>query len=89
MEDIMCLTIPDYMHGNIQDLINSQLELVNCQLLEAQRKSSWATVLGLVPYKDGDCWCVLYGDDIQSGICGFGESPSKAMLAFNDAFISR
>ena len=85
----MCLNVPDYMHGNIQDLINSQLELVSYQLLEAQRKSSWATVLGLVPFKDGNSWCVLYGEDIQSGVCGFGDSPSLAMIAFNDAFISK
>lgn len=34
-------------------------------------------------YKDGDMWCALYGDDIQSGVCGFGTSPEKAMCEFN------
>ena len=85
----MCLNVPDYMLGNVQDLINTQIDVAKTQLLEAQRKSSWAVVLGLVPYKDGDQWCVLYGDDLQSGICGFGKSPSQAMLAFNDNFVSR
>lgn len=28
---------------------------------------------------DGDRWCVLYGEDIQSGICGFGKSPYLAI----------
>jgi hypothetical protein len=85
----MCLNVPDYMLGNVQDLINTQIDAAKTQLLEAQRKSSWAVVLGLVPYKDGDQWCVLYGSDLQSGICGFGASPSQAMLAFNDNFVSR
>lgn len=85
----MCLNIPDYMLGNVQDLINTQIDVAKTQLLEAQRKSSWAVILGLIPYKDGDQWCVLYGDDLQSGICGFGASPSQAMLAFNDTFVSR
>ena len=26
-------------------------------------------------YQDGNEWCVLYGEDIQAGICGFGKSP--------------
>ena len=34
-------------------------------------------------YKDGDMWCALYGEDIQSGVCGFGKSPGKAMDEFN------
>ena len=29
--------------------------------------------------KDGDQWCALIGDDIQSGIAGFGDTPSKAL----------
>lgn len=85
----MCLNVPDYMLGNVQDLINKNLDIADAQLLEAQRKSCWGTVLGLVPYKDGGQWCVLYGDDLQSGIAGFGDTPSLAMLNFNDAMISR
>ena len=32
---------------------------------------------------DGDQWCALYGEDLQSGVTGFGDSPAKAMLDFN------
>jgi hypothetical protein len=32
---------------------------------------------------DGDQWCALYGEDLQSGVCGFGKSPELAMLDFN------
>jgi hypothetical protein len=37
-------------------------------------------------YADGDQWCALYGDDIQSGVCGFGETPEAAMAAFDKAW---
>jgi hypothetical protein len=37
-------------------------------------------------YEDGKQWCVLLGDDIQSGICGFGDTPRKALWAFNKAW---
>ena len=32
---------------------------------------------------DGNMWCVLYGKDIQEGICGFGKSPLDAIYAWN------
>ena len=35
---------------------------------------------------DGDKWSVLYGDNLQEGICGFGESPAEATEAFYAAF---
>jgi len=34
-------------------------------------------------YMDGNSWCALYGDDIQSGCCGFGKTPADAMRDFN------
>ena len=36
--------------------------------------------------KDGDQWCVFYGEDLQVGICGFGETPYRAIIAFNKGF---
>src|SRR4051812_9699864 len=35
---------------------------------------------------DGDKWCALLGADLQVGVAGFGETPSAAMLAFDQAF---
>jgi len=32
---------------------------------------------------DGNMWCALYGDNLQDGVAGFGESPSKAMEDFD------
>lgn len=40
------------------------------------------TSLGIKPYKDGNQWCYLYGDDIQSGICGFGNTIKEAAFDF-------
>ena len=33
---------------------------------------------------DGDKWCALYGENIQDGVAGFGSSPERAMLDFNN-----
>ncbi len=34
-------------------------------------------------YKDGNKWCCLYGDDLQTGIAGFGDTPFEAMTNWN------
>lgn len=36
----------------------------------------------LLPYKDGDRWCILVGEDLQSGIAGFGDSLNEALSDF-------
>ncbi len=38
---------------------------------------------------DGDMWCALYGDDLQTGVAGFGETPAAAMQAFDEAWIKQ
>ena len=37
-------------------------------------------------FLDGNKWCVLYGDNLQDGVAGFGDSPDLAMLDFNAAW---
>lgn len=34
-------------------------------------------------FLDGNQWCALYGEDLQNGVSGFGDSPAKAMMDFN------
>ena len=31
-------------------------------------------------YIDGNQWCCMYGDNIQDGVCGFGDTPRLAAL---------
>lgn len=35
---------------------------------------------------DGNQWCVLYGENLQDGVCGFGDTPMLAVYAFNRAW---
>ena len=34
-------------------------------------------------YIDGNQWCALYGDNLQDGVAGFGDSPAHAMADFD------
>jgi hypothetical protein len=44
----------------------------------------WACInaLGIKPFKDGNQWCFLYGDNIQEGIVGFGDTIYEAACNF-------
>lgn len=36
---------------------------------------------------DGNQWCALYGDNIQEGIAGFGDTPELAMRQFDEEWL--
>jgi hypothetical protein len=36
--------------------------------------------------KDGNQWCCLYGENLQVGIAGFGDTPYKAIIDWNCAW---
>lgn len=38
--------------------------------------------------RDGDKWCALYGDNLQDGVAGFGDSPKLAYAAFDKAWVT-
>lgn len=39
-------------------------------------------------FPDGNQWCCLYGDNLQAGVAGFGDTPEKAAEAFDAAWKS-
>lgn len=39
--------------------------------------------------RDGDSWIALYGEDLQSGVVGTGDTPAKAMYAFDIAWTTK
>lgn len=67
---------PEHLHQHVGECIAVELE-------GARRRAYWAVILGLRPYLDGDRWCVLWGEDLQTGIAGFGASPELAIMNFD------
>ena len=35
---------------------------------------------------DGNMWCVILGENLQDGVCGFGKTPEKAFADFDREF---
>lgn len=36
--------------------------------------------------RDGNQWCALYGENLQDGVAGFGDSPEKAYVDFDESW---
>ena len=73
-----------YQNKTNQDRIYSDREF-EMRIAKLNNEYDYSLFVLLKPkiYKDGDQWCVLYGDDLQTGIAGFGDTPYLAILDWN------
>lgn len=55
-------------------------------LIISEQEMVLVKTFSLVPFKDGDMWCVLLGPNLQEGIAGFGKTPYEAINDFNNSF---
>lgn len=75
------------LHGDVLEM--SEIKEATDWLEKQENKKDNLSVdfdlgyLGIKPaYKDGNAWCILLGDNIQEGICGFGDTKEEALIAF-------
>jgi len=71
--------------GGVVTIPNNQEELIAYLEKQKKHKSTAEEVLikaGLKVFKDGDQWCILIGDNIQEGVCGFGDTIEDALFEF-------
>lgn len=40
-------------------------------------------------FQDGNKWCALYGDNLQEGVGGFGDTPEQAFADFDREWMER
>ena len=57
--------------------INHQM---NVEILETEQQYKRFAMLKPKIHKDGNKWCVLYGENIQDGVAGFGDTPHEAVI---------
>ena len=70
-------------------ILSQEFSLAAYELMQAGREQQRPFVL-MRPkiYLDGNSWCALYGENLQDGICGFGDTPEKASIAFDAEWIT-
>lgn len=76
-----------WMNRANQDTVNNNLTQ-EAQMNYWALKQDLALAESLKPrfFIDGDKWCCLYGENIQDGVAGFGDSPHEAMTDWNNQF---
>ena len=62
---------------------DNEASSINSQTVQEQSEFNLFTMLKPSLQIDGNQWCVLYGEDLQVGIAGFGDSPHLAIMDFN------
>jgi len=74
----------------VRDVIFQQFDISHSQAMvrDAFMCAAYDMSVPSVLYKpalsiDGNKWCALYGDNLQDGVAGFGDSPALAMADFD------
>lgn len=72
------MEVPGFLQARVAEIIGIESD-------RAERERLWATVLRARIFPDGNMWCCLYGENVQEGIAGFGNTPEQAMWEFEKA----
>lgn len=59
---------------------------IKLETLMTENDMVFVKAYNLTPFKDGNQWCILLGENIQVGIVGFGDTPIRAIRDFNSKF---
>jgi hypothetical protein len=72
-----------------QSVLNTQFNAaLQADIAERQRARPFILLRPRM-FPDGNQWCALYGDNLQEGVCGFGDTPEAAAVAFDEAWKSQ
>ena len=76
------MNIPEYLHPRVSEILSTEMET-------RIKQDFWVVLLGLIPRRDGDQWYFLWGENLQDGVVGFGDTPVEAMGAFQIAMYEK
>lgn len=79
----------EFLYSNMGDVGHAFHNAAQELQFASQQQSRPSAIYKPSIYRDGDKWCALYGDNLQEGVCGFGDSPSLAMESFDEAFVTK
>lgn len=76
------------MSQEVYDAVSAQFDYVRVSAQDAVANVASEYTRPSVVFRpllriDGNQWCALYGDNLQDGIAGFGDSPDAAMRDFD------
>jgi len=69
--------------------INDYYDGLEAAAVVERAELNLVVTLGAKVGVDGNKWCWLFGDNLQDGIAGFGDSPHLAAIDFNKAYYAK
>lgn len=72
--------------SNATHILTQEISCAAANIADAMSRPSVLYRPTLTAY--GASWRALLGDNIQVGVAGFGDTPEKAMRAFDEAFLN-
>ena len=78
----MSYEVPGYLHQHVGQLIGMDTEA-------AAMRCRPSFILRPRLFIDGNQWCALYGENVQDGLAGFGDSPDAAYAAFDAEWFTK
>lgn len=77
----------DFYHEQAQYWSQMMNAAIESERVEIEKKRPCYLLKPILKI-DGDMWCALYGDNLQDGVAGFGETPAKAFVDFDINFLN-
>lgn len=66
-----------------ETVLNQQWQSAHAaELVEMERKRPFMLLKPRI-FMDGNKWCALYGENLQDGVAGFGDTPELAAKDFD------
>lgn len=81
------------MNDNHSSMVMNQMCHDSLMVAEVQKQAASELMRPSYLYKprlfiDGNQWCALFGENVQDGVAGFGNSPNEAMYDFDKEWYS-
>ena len=70
-------------YASEQGVLNAQWNAAEMAFQVEVARSAQHVLMRPRVYPDGGQWCALYGENLQEGVAGFGETPEKACADFD------
>lgn len=71
------------MYASEQGVLNGQWNAAEMAFRTEVERQRPFYLLRPAIYPDGSMWCALYGENLQEGVAGFGETPELAAADFD------
>lgn len=76
------------MYASEQGVLNAQWNAAEMACQTERERQRPFMLLRPKMYPDGNAWCALYGDNLQEGVAGFGDTPAAAAVNFDIAWLN-